>query len=121
MSNLYSTLCVVRNSLLNAFGTKYLEGGKPLNVNRILNQIADDLTAYIDIVNDLENLSIEELHDLGFSYIDDDSDLVLFPIWIYPLLPEGTQLINSNRELVVVGIDTVNIHNDHWLDLGFIH
>jgi hypothetical protein len=122
MSVLYDTLCVVRTSLLNAVGAKHISGGEKININNILNHIVDELEVYGDFMTEITTrMTEDQLVDLGFNYISDDSNLMMFPIWLYPFIPDMTILLDSTGEATIKGVDSIGIVNDHWINAGFYY
>lgn len=121
MDNLYTTLCMVRTSMLNAITSKYIFG-TTCNIKVLLENIANEIDTYVDIIADIKNnLSEEELLDLGFSYFNiDESDLMLFPIWLYAFISDGAILVDINHDIVVKGQYDIEIYNDHWINVGFL-
>jgi len=116
MSSLYENLCAVRTALLNAVATKYIEGGHPLNIAFILDSIVNEIGD--DFMSEIMNLSETELMDLGFNYLHAESSLMLFPIWLYPFIPDGTALIGVNGNDFIKNEDMVEIYSDHWIGAG---
>jgi len=116
MSSPYDTLCTVRTALLNAVATRYIEGGKPLNISMILDSIVRELDT--EFIDELKNMPEEELTDLGFNYLFHGSGLMLFPIWLFPFIPDGTSLVDVNNMGFIKGVDGVEIYSDHWINVG---
>ena len=116
MSSLYDTLCTVRTALLNAVATRYIEGGKPLNIPVILNSIVNEIDA--EFIEELVDMPETELRDLGFNYLYHGSDLMLFPIWLFPFIPDGTSLVDVRGMKFIKGTDTVEIYSWHWINVG---
>lgn len=121
MDNLYTTLCMVRTSMLNAITSKYIFG-TTCNIKVLLENIANEIDTYVDIIADIKNnLNEDELLDLGFSYFNiDESDLMLFPIWIYAFINDGAILVDINHDIVIKGQYDIEIYNDHWINVGFL-
>lgn len=116
MSSFYETLCTVRTALLNAVATKYIEGGHPLNISFILDSIVNEIGD--DFMSEIMNLSETELIDLGFSYLHKETTLMLFPIWLYSFIPDGTILISVDSHDFIKDTDIVTIYSDHWISAG---
>lgn len=58
----------------------------------------------------LKELTKEELLSLGFKKWDEDMpDLLLIPLWIYDLIPSGTELISIDGSKVVKGQDEIDL------------
>ncbi|MGN0173974.1 MAG: hypothetical protein ACI39F_05995 [Acutalibacteraceae bacterium] len=59
---------------------------------------------------DFNNLTISEAKELRFGKWDENSDLWLIPLWLYPLIPIGTKLTSiSGNEII---FDGKNIDKD---------
>ena len=118
MSNLYETLCVVRTSMLNVIGVMYVEG-RARNVMKILEDIGDEIGSRTDFIEGLNEMDLDELHDLGFEFLDDNKEYLLFPVWLYPFIPDKTELTTVEGEPFIKGLDTVSVHNQHWLNIVY--
>lgn len=118
MSNLYDMLCVVRTSVLNVIGQMYLEG-KPKNLAHILESIGDEINTRIDFIDGLLEMSQEQLYDLGFDFLNEESYIMLFPAWLYPFIPDGAKLIDIEGNVFIQGnSNEVVIYNDSWVNVG---
>ena len=115
--DIYQTLCVVRTALVNSIGEMTMTG-KVVNYSTLLSDVGDELELDRDLVNELEGLTSNLLLDLGFNYINDDSDLMLFPLWLYPLIPDGAELYAIDHSTFIVGDDTFEIYADNWINAG---
>ena len=120
MSNLYENLKLVHVSMMNVIGHMYLDG-KPRNVVKLIQDVGSEF-AYDTFMEELLSLPQEQLIDLGFDYIMEDCaySLLMFPAWLAPFIPDGTELAGINGEVVVVGVDDISIYADHWLDVGIL-
>ena len=50
---------------------------------------------------DFENITISEARELRFGKWEDNNDLWLIPIWLYPLIPIGLELKSISGEKVI--------------------
>lgn len=116
MSSFYETLCTVRTALLNAVATKYIEGGRPINILFILDSIVNEIGD--DFMSEIMNLSETELIDLGFNYLHKETSFMLFPIWLYPFIPDDTILTSVDGHDFIKGVDVITIYSDHWISAG---
>lgn len=118
MSNLYENLKLVHVSMMNVIGHMYLDG-KPRNMVKLINDVGSEF-AYDGFMDELLALPHDQLIDLGFEYIMDDSvyNILMFPAWLAPFIPEGTKLTGINGGVIIVGIDEISTYADHWLDIG---
>lgn len=124
MSNLYDMLCIVRTSVLNVIGQMYIDG-KRKNLSFILESISDEINARVDFIDSLLEMSQEQLYDLGFDSLTKESGIILFPVWLYPFIPDGTKLIDIEGNVFIQGDDEAVIYNDSWVNVGihstFLH
>jgi len=118
MVDLYETLSVIRTSLLNAVASKYIDGGTPLNINVILDSIVDELFNHMDFMEEIVHLKEEELIDLGFGWLHGKYKLMLFPVWLYPFIPNGTMLTGIDGSDIIKGEGEIIIYGDHWISVG---
>ena len=116
MDTFYDAMCVVRTELLNAFTYKYL--GKPNKVNTIIGQIVDEIASHGDFMDNVYDLDREELEDLGFQQINYDGDIMFFPLWLLPFIPDDAILLHKDGGEVVKGLDPINVYAESWLDVG---
>jgi hypothetical protein len=119
MSVFYLTLCDVRTSLLNAVGVRSIKGSESPDIEHILRSIETQLNNSGDFIKGIGTLSEEELLDLGFNFVNEADNFILFPVWLYPLIPDGTVLIDVEGNQVVKDMDAFEIHCNHWLSAGF--
>jgi hypothetical protein len=69
----------------------------------------------------IRELTESELLNLGFQYSNKSlNNMMMFPIWIYELIPDSTQLIYANGDLFIKGFDPIALYCDSWLNVGFI-
>lgn len=121
MTDLYETLCVVRTAIVNSIGEMTLTG-KVVNYSEVLSDVADELSDNIDFMDTIQVLDEDELLDLGFQYLNsDESDLMLFPLWLYPFIPKDTELTSVDEEIFVVGEDVFEVYADNWVCAGFFY
>ena len=59
---------------------------------------------------DFNNLTITEAKELRFCKWDDDSDLYLIPLWLYPIIPIGIELTGIFGDKII--LDGNNIDKD---------
>lgn len=58
----------------------------------------------------ITDLSKEELIELGFKKWDEDMpDLLLIPLWIYDLIPDGTELTSISNTKSIKGKDEIDL------------
>ena len=119
MTDIYDALCVVRTSIVNSVA-EHLITGRPVvgNYATLLEDVADEINNQFNFISDLYNLSISDLEDLGFKFLNDESDLMLFPLWLYPFIPDDTMLHDIEGMHWVKGEDPVEIYADHWINAG---
>lgn len=123
MSQLYKNLSIVRTSIMNVISHSYFDG-KPRNVGLILQDAAEELSDDM-FMDDIMELSMDELLDLGFDFVEDEcmdqpgGNLMLFPVWLLPFIPNGTVLEAVDGAHLEVGLDTISPYADHWLNVGF--
>ena len=119
MTDIYDSLCVVKTAIANSLGAVMVHGRSiPINYTGLLQTLADEVNEHYDFINGLHELSIDELEDLGFGFLDDDSDLMLFPIWLFPFIPDDTELEDIDGDLWIKGEDLPMIYADQWLNVG---
>lgn len=58
---------------------------------------------------DLDNRSYEELLYLGFHKWDNESNILLVPIWAFDLLADGTELTSISGKSVIKGQDSIDL------------
>lgn len=117
---LYYKLSVVRTSMMNVIGNMYIDG-KPRNLPQTLADVAEELFEGDEFLDGLDDLTNNELIDLGFNEIVlnlEDGFMWLFPAWLAPFIPKGTELETVDGKSVIVGIDPLSIYADHWLNVG---
>ena len=119
MTDLYETLCVVRTAIVNSIGEMTLTGSV-VNYADILSDIAAEMEDRVDFIGGIQEMTDEELEDLGCSYLNADSNLMMFPLWLHKFIPEGTLLEDSQGGTVVVGEEPFAIYADNWIDAGII-
>ena len=119
MTDLYDALCVVRTSIVNSIG-EMLMTGRVVNYATILSAIVDELSGDFNFVEELCDMSTDELNDLGFRYLSEDSHTMLIPLWLYPFIPEGEQLYGLDDKAFIVGEDDFEIYADSWVNAGII-
>ena len=121
MTDLYQTLCVVRTSIANSIGESLITGETiPTNYVRLMSVVADEVNTHFDFMGGVEEFTFDELEDLGFQYISIDSDLMLFPLWLYTFIPDGTELRNTKGGLIIKGEDDVAIYSENWINMGIM-
>ena len=54
-------------------------------------------------------LSREELISIGFSKWDEDGDLLLIPLWVYPFLEDGIKLTCIDDTKAIKGKDEIDL------------
>ena len=122
MSDLYRNLNVVRTAILNVIAHSYFDG-KQRNVSRILQDTANELSDD-SFMDDLLKLRVDELEELGFDFVEaevmdqEDGNLMLFPVWLLPFIPNGTVLEAVDGAHLEVGLDNIQPYADHWLCVG---
>ena len=114
--NLHTTLSAVRNSMMNVVATNILFG-KHYRIEDVFESVVLELSRY-NIGEELFDLSEDELHDLGFEYLD-ERGLMLFPVWIVPFIPRGMHLVAIDGSQFISGVDDYSVYNDQWVDFGF--
>ncbi len=119
MTDLYETLCVVRTAIVNSIGEMTLTG-KIVNYSGLLSEIADEIGEHIDFIEAVDKMTENELFDLGFNYLDGESDLMLFPLWLYKFIPYDTQLYNIEGKPFLVGEDEFQIYSNNWVNAGIL-
>jgi hypothetical protein len=119
MSVFYQTLCDVRTSLLNAVGVRSLKGPESPDIEHILHSIETQLNNSVDFIEGIGTLSEDELLNLGFNFVNEADNFILFPVWLYPLIPDNTVLIDVEGNQVIKDMDVFDIHCNHWLSAGF--
>jgi len=118
----YDTLCVIRTSLLNAVGSKFILGGNPLNITKILTSIVSELAEHTDFIEEIYKMPEYQLYDLGFEYLHSDDNLMLFPVWLYPFIPDDAcGLVDLSGSDHINGDNEVTIYSDHWISIGFYY
>lgn len=95
-------MSVVCNNLMNHI----LVSDSLLDLKTIVNDYRAELT---NIIGDINKLSRDDLYHLGFAKWDDTSDLLLVPLWFYPLLEEGTVLTSIHGSEAIVGEDDIDM------------
>ena len=121
MTDLYDTLCVIRTAIVNSMGEMLLTGRIAINYSELLYDIAAKLDGN-DFMEAIQVLNEDELIDLGFQYLNsDESNLILFPLWLHPFIPNGTELSSVDNKIFVVGDDTFKVYAGHWLNAGFFY
>lgn len=116
--SLYDKLCVVRTSIVNVIGQSLFTNKQP-NMGALLESIAEEISELDDFVEEVLNMTEEELLDLGFAYLNDETDFMLIPVWLFPFIPYGTELIDKDDNIFVLEDDTPpDLHGDSWLNAG---
>lgn len=116
--DLFTALCTVRNSMMNILASNILFNTR-YRIEHVLETVSLELAQY-DTGNGIFDLSEDQLFDLGFEYLDkDERPLMLFPIWVVPFIPRGTNLVSVDGSQFIAGIDDFEIYNDHWVNFGF--
>ena len=109
-----------RTALLNAIGLRYLSHGKPLAISLILESLAEEVLQHFDsFIDELNNMTDEQLFDLGFNYLETTSRLMLFPVWMYVFIPDDAILYDIEGNEYCKRSDDVSVYGNHWLDVGF--
>lgn len=105
----------IRNSLLTRVGesmsyTNWSDKFKLENIQEIKNTILHWEKTYGSFDINPNDLSMDEMKELGFSKWDEDSELMLIPIWLYKFLADEfeCQSINGTKYNKLSEID-----NDH--------
>jgi len=104
---------------VNSIGESTLTG-KTGSYSGILSQIADEMGDQIDFIEGVSSMSDSELLDLGFNYLSNDSDLMLFPLWLHKFIPDNTELRDTDGRVFIVGEDELIIWADNWVNVGII-
>ena len=121
MSNLYETLSVIKTAIANSIGERLINGNpSPVNYVGLLIAAADEIAESFDFMEELEFITNVELQELGFGFLNEESDLMLFPLWLYPFIPDGTELRNISGDPVIKGEDDVDIWAGSWINMGII-
>ena len=123
MSNLYNALCEVRTSMLNIIGQQYLDG-RPRNLPRLLKVVGEEISDHMNVPDEFTeefmDMTEDQLLDLGFNYLNDESSVMLIPAWIFPLIPDGVLLQTVEGEVFEMEDDTtIELHGDSWVNASF--
>ena len=123
MSQLYQNLNIVRTSIMNVIAHTYFDG-KQRNVSKVLQEAAYELSSD-SFMDELMELSLDELLDLGFEFVNDqdvsdelEGNLMLFPLWLVVFIPNGTVLESLDGTYLEAGVDNIPPYADHWLCAG---
>lgn len=77
--------------VLNRMSEEYVYGSGSCDFERLYEQIGEKV--------DLKSLTIEDAKYLGFCRWDEEyPNLWLMPIWLFPIIPEGMELMDINGE-----------------------
>ena len=121
MTDLYGTLSMIKTAIANSIGERLVSGDPaPVNYVGMLSTIADEVNSNLDLMEELESLSVGEVEDVGVDVLSAGSDLMLFPLWLYTFIPHGTELRNIRGDVVVKGEDDVDIWAENWVNMGVI-
>ena len=122
MTDIYDTLCVVRTALLNSIAEHLIAANRVPNYVEVLESVAEEVgRQYDNIIVDLQELSIDDLEDLGFRFLSDESDMMLFPLWLYPFIPDEAMLHTVDDDIWVKSDSPAVAYADHWLNVGFFY
>jgi hypothetical protein len=116
----YDMLCLIRTSVLNAIVESALRK-TPTNISKLLDSVGDEIFQYFDFERELFELDEDELLDLGFDYLDNNTTFMLIPVWLYAFLPNGATLLDIEGEVFVKGTDAPRIHGNQWMNVGFFY
>jgi hypothetical protein len=76
------------------------------NVLEALIRVQKDIFKTVDFFK----LTKEELFELGFGkWSDKTPNLFLIPLYLYPCIPDGTELVAIDGERVTKGIDNIDL------------
>ena len=106
--------------MLNVIGQTYLDG-KQRNLPALLKSIGDEITDHVEFVNEVMEMTENELLDLGFDYLNEYDDFMLIPAWLLPLIPEGTLLYSVDGRIFELNDNAdVALYGDNWINAGFL-
>ena len=95
--------------LANQVAESYLHSKNPEHTHKDIQEACkkfyDSLRKTTKI--DWENMDLQTAKELRFARWDEDSDLSLIPIWLYPMIPNDLELTSiGGRKAFVKDIDT---------------
>jgi hypothetical protein len=65
---------------------------------------------------DFHLLSVDELKSIGFSLWDEETSILLAPLWAYDLLPVGQEMHCISGKSIVVAPDYKSAGSEHYID-----
>lgn len=57
----------------------------------------------------INELNREQLKDIGFGIMDEENTALLIPLWAFPFIPDGTELISIFGDIEVKGEDCIDL------------
>ena len=119
MTNLYDNLCVIRTAIVNSIGEMTLTG-RVVNYSEVLSGVSAELSVDTDFMEELSAMSENELFDLGFQYLSNESFLMMLPLWLYPFVPINTLLFDTEGNSFIVGEDQFQVYAGNWVNAGIL-
>lgn len=78
--------------LANAVAEPCLYRVNPINLDKDIRDAWGTFCNYAKDLIDWKNLTLEEAKELRFRRWDEESNLYLIPIWLYPMIPANLEL-----------------------------
>lgn len=70
--------------------------------------IVNTTQSYIDKYTTDLDFTQADLEDIGFSMWDEESNLMLVPLWLLPFISTGVELTDITGKTSIVGTDTID-------------
>lgn len=90
-------------------GISYEQWSNEYSYEEILRRYSKIKEKLKELLGDITKLDVSQLEQLGFKKWDNESGLYLIPLWIYNLIPDGTELVSINNTKVIKGIDPIDL------------
>jgi hypothetical protein len=72
------------------------------------NNIVDTMYTYTEKYTTNLDFNQVELEDLGFQVWDEESNLMLIPLWLLPFISNGVELTSISGDTATVGTDDID-------------
>jgi hypothetical protein len=101
----------VGNVLMNniQMGLFYEQWSDEFSYDEIKERYAKVKEELKGIIGDVTALSVDELKELGFKKWDEESNLFLIPLWVFDLIPDGTELESISGGKAIKGLVDIDL------------
>lgn len=91
--NMGSVANILMTKIQAGFSYNWSDAFSYIEIHNKYKEIKEEMR---EIIGDITTLTVDELSELGFQKWSEEGALYLIPLWIYDLIPDGTELTSIN-------------------------